>query len=374
MVSRISFLRTLAAVGLICLAVGLGAFCWADQPPPIFGHMRSVAVSRDGSLFAMGDDDITLINTSTGRTEHALKGCGCSVSQILVTPDDQTLVSWVDVCSDNGDQWEAKLWNLKTGRLRQVIKVPKVAPQQRSVARAVFTPSGPGSGRSEAAVGLTLSGLLATATVDDPDIRFWNTRTGKLTGTAPQEAYYFSSDGVLVPRTDALKSILKAFSWHLNGLHGNTLEFSTFSPDGHRLLTMNGVPNDGRVVAAALWDTDTGKQLRSFPLKGYTAYSACLGEDEALIAGKNFCRVWNLHGESARDLWQTPAPVPASDRFSDNHLEWSRLTQSGKEADVVAVWMLPYNHPPYWFKEKQRLVRYNLLTGQPKKAIPLSMN
>lgn len=137
---------------------------------------------------------------------------------------------------------------------------------------------------------------------------------------------------------------------------------------------MNGAPNDGRVVAAALWDTDTGKQLRSFSLKGHMAYSACLGEDEALIAGKNFCRVWNLHGESARDLWQTPAPVPASDWFGNNHLEWSRLTQSGKEADVVAVWMLPYNHPPYWFKEKQRLVRYNLLTGQPKKAIPLPMN
>jgi len=217
MVLHISFLRTLAATGLICLVVGFGASCWADQPPPIFEHMPSVAVSRDGSLLAIGDDDITLINTSTGRTEHTLKGCGCSVSQILVTPDDQTLVSWVDVCSDNGDQWETKLWNLKTGQLWQVIKVPKVTPHQRSVAGAVFTPSGPGSGRNEA-IGFTASGLMATATDDDPDIHFWDTHTGKLTGTAPQEAYYFSSDGILVPRTDALKSILKTFSWHLNGL------------------------------------------------------------------------------------------------------------------------------------------------------------
>ena len=221
-----SLLRAFALLSLVCLAAGSGASCWAGEPPPCFGYIRLVAVSRDGSLFAaIEGDKITLINTSTGRTEHTLKGCGCSVAEILVASDNQTLVSWVDVYSSAGDHWEAELWDIKTGRLRQVIKAPKAAPQQSPVAEAGSTPSEPVSERSEAA-GFTLNGLLATATHDNPSIYFWDTRTGRLMGTARQESFYFSSDSVVVPKTDTLKSIFRTFNWHSNGQDGNTLQFT----------------------------------------------------------------------------------------------------------------------------------------------------
>lgn len=369
--NSLSFLPAFAVLSLVCLAVELGTSCWAGEPPPFFGYLRSVAVSRDGSLFAaIEGDKIILTNTSTGRTEHTLKGCGCSVAEILVAPDDQTLVTWVDVYSNAGDDWEAKMWDIKTGRLRQVIKAPKVAPQQNPVAGAGSAPSETVLERSEAA-GFTLNGLLATATHDNPFIYFWDIRTGRLMGTARQESFYFSSDGVVVPKTDTLKSIFRTFHWHSNEQDGSTLQFTTFSPDGHQLLTMSSMPNNGRIIAAALWDTDTGKQLRSFSLNGQTTYSASVGDGEVLIAGESFCQVWDLKRGTVRDLWKTPPFTSAPDIFGDTFLVWTHMTQNDREADVVAVRVVPYDHPPLWYTEKMQLVRYDILTGQRKRTHPI---
>jgi WD40 repeat protein len=335
--------RILIVLCLTQLGSGLGTSCWADEPPPFFRHLDTAAVSSDGSELATGSVDIKLINIKTGRTEHTLKGCGCSIAQILFSKDDRWLVSWANVCSGNTSYWEAKVWDRKTGKLRHTLPAHQISPKQ------------PG----QAAIGFTASGLLAATTDSDSCIRFWNIHSGKMVGTALRDSYYLSDDGSAVPRTKAVDSILKTFHWDTS-----PLLFTTFLPSGHLLLTINSLSNtEGSATVALLWDAATGKQVRSFPLKGKTAYSASIYGDRVLLVGKDFGSVWNLNGEAICDVWHPPPSANLADQFGNTHLIWGRLIRHSQEAAVISVRMTPYNHPPYWYKKYTRFKAYDSSTG-----------
>ncbi len=353
--------KTLAGIlvtfGTMCL---LASACWAGQPPPIFSYDRTAALSEDGSLLAVaqGDDnnDIGLIDTATGRTLRVLTGCGCTVSSVAFSPDGKLLATYAIVCPGDTYHWEAKLWDVQTGKLSQTLEVPDIGPRENG---------------SAATLGFTAEGLLAATTEDDPYVRLWDTRTGKRQRLVSRQHFFFSSDGDAVPMTAALSSILAAFSPH------TPLEFTTFSQDNHFLLTIRGfsVVNglvtaaDGPGKAALLWDAETGKQLHSYPLDGHTAYSGSIRDGKVIVGGEDYARVWSVSGGPAAELWHEASSTDKFDWFGHSYVELARLTQDGSQANMIAVKLKPFinkdpqdRHPP-WYTEEVRFIRVGAATG-----------
>jgi len=365
--NRKTLAGSLVTCGAMCL---LASTCWAGQPSPSFSYDRTAALSEDGTLLAVvqgdNDNDIGLIDTATGRTLRVLKGCGCTVSSVVLSPDDKLLATYATVCSGDTDHWEAKLWDVQTGKLRQTLEVPDIGPHVNGPA---------------AALGFAADGLLAATTEDDPFVRLWDTRTGKRQRLASRQQFFFTSDGDAVPMTAALSSVLATFSPH------TPLEFTTFSRDKHLLLTIRGfsVVNglvtaaDGPGKAALLWDAERDKQLRSYPLEGHTAYSGSIRDGKVIVGGEDYARVWSLSGGPAAELWHEASSADKFDWFGHSYVELVRLTQNGNQANMIAVRLKPFvnkdprdKFPPWWFTEEARLVRVDAATGNKTTAFVLT--
>jgi WD40 repeat protein len=324
--------------------------CSADEPPPFFQGIQTAAISSDGRLFTFGDTDITLTDTQTGRTLHTFKGCGCLVGQILFSPDNSKVVSWADVCINNGDMWEAKVWDVATGKLLRTMKAPYIGSTQSGRSGIAFLPSG----------------LLAGTTDCDLYVRCWDIGTGKLVRLATTSTLFLTTDGGGVPETDALAHIAKSFP------STAPMVYDTLSADGERLLTINR-PTDGSSATAILWDSATGKQLRIYKDEG-PQYSAALAKNKLLLVGQDFGTIFNLADGSTLQL--LPDPVKYSspmwqDWYGKVHVVWAHLAKDGTEADIVTVQQVPFNHPPFWYHEKWTFFSYNASTGEIIAEMPL---
>ena len=367
MLKTFPILQTL--VGII-FTLGFGGWtgCRAGQPPPFFCNLKTVVLSGDGLLLAVvqGNDnnDVALIDTKTGRTQRVLKGCGCTLDTLLFSPDDKMLATYATVCTGDSYHWEAKLWNVKTGRLQHTLEATNIGPVK----------NGP------SVLGFTAGGQLAGTTDSDGFVRLWDTNTGKRIRLASRSQFFFSSDGVVVPMTKVLTSIIAQFPLT------TPLEFCTFSPDKHFLLTLSGKntvsglvsADDGPGKAAVLWNAETGKQLRTFPLEGHSADSASLRGDKVLIGGEDFARVWDLGSGKMQDLWHAPSSPDKFDWFGHSQVVWARFTQSGQQADSVAVHLKaivhknPHEYHADWYTEEAMFFQTNTATGQQVGAFGLT--
>ena len=343
------------------LSLGLGAAgCWASQPPPILQNVRTAALSGNGVVLAVAqgvaNNDVALIDTKTGHTKRVLIGCGGTLETLLFSPDDKTLVTYATVCSGDTYYWEAKLWDVRMGKLRHTMEAPDIGPLKSG----------------SYALGFTADWQLAGMTDGDAFVRLWTTATGKRTGLAYRSQFFFSSDGIAVPTTSALTSIVAQFPL------ATPLEFCTFSSDKHLLLTLSGKntvsgrisADDGPGKAAVLWDAKTGKQLRILPLEGHSAYSASLQGDKAFISGEDSALVWDLARGTTQSLWQAPFSADKFDWFWHSHIVWARLTRSGQKAALIALHLKPvvqknpHEVSSYWYAGEATFDQYSTATGQ----------
>ena len=184
--------------------------------------------------------------------------------------------------------------------------------------------------------------------------------------------------------TAALSSVLATFSPH------TPLEFTTFSRDKRFLLTISGfsVVNglvtsaDGPGKVAQLWDAETGKQLRFYPLDGHTAYSGSIRGEKVVVGGEDYARVWSLSGGPAAELWHEASSADKFDWFGHSHVELARLTQDD-EVDMIAVNMIavklkpfvnknPQDRHPPWYTSESKFIRVDTGTSQKKTAFVLT--
>ena len=359
--SRKRLVDTVLTCSLLCW---LASASWAGQPPPVFNYDRTVALSKDGALLAIaqGDNDnnIGIIETATGRTLRVLAGCGCTINNVVLSPDGRLVATYATICSGDTYHWEAKLWDIQTGKLRRTLEVPNIGPQKNG--RAAF--------------GFTAGGLLAATTENDIYVRLWNTRTGKRQRLASWQQFFFSSDGAAVAMTAALSSILAAFP------PTRPLEFSTFSQNRHFLLTISGFNTlsgpvtsaEGSGKTATLWNAETGKRLRSYPLEGHQAYCGSIRYGKVFVGGENYARLWSVDGGPGTDLWHEMSVTNTFDGSSQSHIELTQLTQRDKEANMVAVKLKPFVNkdpqdklpPMYTYTKEARFVRVDAITGRKK--------
>jgi len=246
--------------------------------------------------------------------------------------------------------WEAKVWDVASGKLLRTIKAPQIGRRQ--------------SGRS--GIGFLPSGLLAGTTDGDLYVRCWDIGTGKRVSLSTTSTIFLTSDGSAVPKTDALTQIAKSFP------STAPMIYDTLSSDGKRLLSIDR-PSDGSAATAILWDTRTGRQIASYP-DNRPQYSAALAKNRLLLVGQDFGTIFNLADRTALQLLPNPVKYSSpmwQDWYGKTHVVWAHLSKDATEADIVTVQQIPFNHPPYWYHEKWTFYSYNASTGEMIAEIPL---
>ena len=127
--------------------------------------------------------------------------------------------------------------------------------------------------------------------------------------------------------------------------------------------------DDGPGKAAVLWNAETGKQLRTFPLEGHSAYSASLRGDKVFIGGEDFARVWDLGSGRMQDLWHASSSPDKFDWFDHSHVELAYLTRGSKTANMIVVKLKPFvnenpqDRSPLWYTYEAGFVRVDAATG-----------
>lgn len=193
-----------------------------------------VTFNPSGQLVATGDSAgaVRLWDTTTGRLSHELSGHTGSVWPFAFRRDGSQLA-----ISD--DQFTTRLWDPATGQCRHTLT---------------------GHGRQVTLVRFSADGSMLAASGSDGKIRLWDPTTGR------QLRRLAGTDDRLV-----------------------MLEAATFSPSGHRLVT---VSNDGRLN---LFNLDTDRYERYLDVESAPIWAVAFspsGEELATANDDDTVRVW----------------------------------------------------------------------------------
>jgi WD40 repeat protein len=322
---RISFVQLLVLLAATLVATE-GAVALDKSPievVPQIGHswpVNSVAFSSDGrTILSGGLDGLRLWDTATSRILRIVGDRSEVTTSVAYAPDGRTVLS-------GGGAGMLKLWDAATGKLLQTLggqlgHVNSVAfsPDSRTVLACT---SGGTVNLWDAVTGrLLLSWQLNTETSvafspdgrtvlsggSDRPLRLWDIATGKLLRTFQRhandssvtpDAVAFSPDGrtALSGGSDrplrlwdvATGTLVRTFEGHLN--HVGSV---AFSPDGRTALSGGNAPGAAQLrnenTDLKLWDTATGKLLRTFKGRSYDVSSAALSPDGRTIlsGGRN---------------------------------------------------------------------------------------
>ena len=290
-------IKTLANQGVITNQLG-------DQE-----IIERVFFSPDGSTFATVrfNNTIHLWDTTTGELTQTLTGQNTDVKQadsqekihnVLFSPDKRTVVGLID-------RRKIRLWDIATGKHKQL------TDRTGYLRSACLSPDG----KTLAAAGM------------DHTIRFWNTSTGKqkesIIGFFYNDLHHFrrdhgslllSPDGGKVASVSVIDKTIflcdtntgqcKLLSAHTPGdkiwLFSNIL----FSPDSNTLVS---VDSGGTI---RLWDTNTGKQGRTFAnLRSTKDEASQSGTISGIFFSPDGRTLANINIDNTIRLWDTTIGV-----------------------------------------------------------------
>jgi WD40 repeat protein/serine/threonine protein kinase/tetratricopeptide (TPR) repeat protein len=267
-----------------------------NSGPAVFspdGKLAATAISEDSP----NEGAIDIWETATGKLLTTLRPKCFDIEHVAFSPDGKCLLA---VCNpffmDRGDIEPAgwtQVWDTSTWK-------PSLPPLKHNtrVWHAAFSPS---------------RDRIATAG-NDWTVRIWDAATGK----------------------PALPEPL---------LHGNRVNYVTFSPDGKYLLSAGGLGNAGE---ARLWDAADGRP-RTPPLKHPGAVARAHFSPDGRrfvtvvadrVSARGEVRVWNRDGEPTTPPLQHAAPVTDATFGPDG-----RLLVAAGEDGVARVWDLAQVRP-----------------------------
>ncbi|BAY23480.1 WD-40 repeat-containing protein [Calothrix sp. NIES-2100] len=304
----------------------------------------SVAISPEGKILASGSRDrtIKLWNLTTGELLTTLTGHSSPVLSVDFSPDGQTLASASDREFQDGN---IKLWDVRTGRVRQTLGSSLVALRTSCVA---FSPDGQtlATAHFDAAIRLwhisngkeirTLRGhgwdvnyvtfsrdgrFLVSGGVDGAII-IWNWRNGQRIGTLNRPADFFSS----------------IVSWLDRSV--GSIRSVAISPDGEIIASGGSSVGDNGVFnpPIKLWNASTGNELRILTGHRDSVNAIAFNPDGKILASggeDNTIRIWNYQ---TAELIQTlePQSLVNSLAFSPH----GKILVSGTDDFQIRIWEL----------------------------------
>jgi WD40 repeat protein len=262
------------------------------------GGVASVAFSPDGARLLSGQKSVPIVklwNMATGGLLHTFEGHSGDVNSVAFAPDGSR------VLSGSADK-TVKLWDVTSGALLRSFQ-----GHSKAVNSVAFSPDGT----------RVLSGS------EDATMKLWDAATGELSRTFEVHNASVDSKVALFDRESV-----------------NSVEFS---PDGARVVLGKG-RMFGRDDAIKLWDTATGKLLRSFDGPDPTAvippppmwvYSVAFAPDGVrLVSGEWNVELWDAAtGKLLRTFAGHDKPVN-SVAFSPD----GRRVLSGSSDNTMKLW------------------------------------
>lgn len=261
---------------------------------------NSIAFTPDGKFLASGSYElIKLWDIKTGRQREIITNHKDYVSSVAFSQDGRILASG---SRDN----KINLWDVKTGRLIKSFKV-----SNKWISFLTF-----------------LSGGKTLISVSSNKVIFWDTETG-------QQSDFLETSSDSVASTDSSISsatlscdgktlalgIHKTIKlWNivtgnqiktLKG-HENTILSLAFSPDGKTLISGSDIANKGYGMIR-VWDVEIGQQIKSFESHAKRIWSVAYSPDGKTVAsGSDFgaVKLWSIEtGQQIKSLEGLLFPV-----------------------------------------------------------------
>lgn len=206
------------------------------EPLNLGGAVHIVAYSPDGHTLASGiSHSIKLWNLKTGQLKQTLKGHKGWINELRYSPDGITLAS---ASSDKS----IKLWDLKTGHLKQTLK-----GHEKAINTLDYHPDG----------------AVIVSASDDRTLKLWDAKTTQLKQTLKGHkgkvlAVRYSPNGLHIASASQDKTIKiwNANTGHIEHTlkgHNDTVNTLDYHPKGHMIASGS---SDKTIK---IWDTTTGE-------------------------------------------------------------------------------------------------------------------
>jgi WD40 repeat protein len=307
--------------------------------------MKSLALALVGIL-CVGQ----LSSAQSSSKKVTRKTYPCSMEFITISPDGSRLVSSGRHAPLPSASIQA--WDLNTLTLAWNSPFSRVSPRPMAIEAIAVSPDG-----KTIAAGDWAGGVILIDAETGQKLRTVDLEGNRTTGVA-HIAFSQSGNLVAVSAQTGRTHVFSATDWRLRvTLEGTTLGWSlAFNPDGRQL----GIADSG---AARLFDTDSGKQIRSYTtsprpstksdsLKG-VVYRVAFNRDGKLLATatSDVVQVWDV--QSGQESYRTNAghSTPGSLAFSADgtQIAWANWN------DEIHLWAFSKGKKPQKAKVRSLL-------------------
>ena len=279
---------------------------WGHNAP-----IRSIAFSRDGKLLATGsgvgfveaiDNTVRVWSVASGEELERFRP-GTTVNSVAFTPDGQYVISAGGSRLNAGTLGEA---DLSRWRLPESVW-PTKAAKETPIAEITLVREFSRRNSVVLDIALTPDGRHALSGGWNGYLAVWDVAAGSFLHAIEKETDKGIGEVAIAP--DGRRAVASAIYdklffvdlrepriVHEVEAHKGMISGLAMSPDGKRVVT------GGHDLTAAVWDTETGKELRrlKLPFQCYAAAFVPDGRHVVLAGSGGYCQLWDL--ESGRQL------------------------------------------------------------------------